>query len=79
MFISKREFFKDNKIAQAHRASAIVAFEKFTSTYIAQEIMLLLINNLYEKKSITESHDTQNFDSADTNCNLHFCYNLAHV
>ena len=55
------KFFKDKKISQA------------CSSYlhqIAQEIMLLLVNNLHEK-CITESQDGQNFGSTCTICNLH--------
>ena len=42
-----------------------VVFKNFTSAYlhqIAREIMLLLVNNLHEKR-ITESQDRRNFGS----------------
>ena len=42
-------------------------------TPIIREIILFPINNLHEK-SITESQDRPNFDSASAICNLHSFY-----
>ena len=47
-----------------------VAFEKCPLYQIAREIMLLLVNNVYENKS--ESPDRY-FDSACAICNLYSC------
>ena len=52
-----------------------------TSAYllqIAREIILSLVNDLHEK-SMTESRDIRNFDSARAICNLHSYYNFALV
>lgn len=48
------KFFKDNKIARARRASAIRSLWKVYRGLlhqIAREIILLLVNNVYKKKS----------------------------
>ena len=63
--ISTGKFFKDNKIARARRASAIRSLWKVYRGLlhqIAREIILLLVNNVYEKK-ITRSQDRRYFDS----------------
>ena len=39
--------------------------------------MLLLVNNLHEKKSIAESQDRQDFESMCPICNLPLYYNHA--
>ena len=52
MILSK--FFKDNKTAQARRASAICSLwkiYKFVLHQLARELMLLLVNNVREKTS----------------------------
>ena len=66
MLISTSEFSKDSETARARMASEICSLWKFTSAYLNQiprEIMFLLTKNLHEK-SITESQDRRNFDSA---------------
>ena len=53
-------------------------FEKFTSAYwhhIAQEIILLLVNNTHEKTS--QIVKTNMNLTAHAICNLHLCYNFA--
>ena len=51
MFISKSEFFKDNKLHKPVGRVQFVVFEKFTSAclqQIAREFMLLPVNNIHE-------------------------------
>ena len=52
--------------------------EKSTGSHIAREILLLLVNNLYEKR-ISETQNGRNFGSARAIRNLHSCYNVALV
>ena len=57
---------KTTKLHEPGGRVQCVVFKKFTSAYlhqIAREIMLLLVNNLHEKR-ITESQDGRNFGSA---------------
>ena len=86
VLISTSKFFKDNKTAWAHRASAICSLWKIYKCVlyqIAWEIMLSLVNNIHEKTSKRVKTDVT-FDSADmlfVICNrvttLHSCYNFA--
>ena len=46
--------------------------EKSTGSHIAREILLLLVNNLYEKR-ISETQNGRNFGSARAIRNLHSC------
>ena len=82
VLISTSKFFKDNKNAWAHRASAICSLWKIYKCVlyqIAWEIMLSLVNNIHEKTSKRVKTDVT-FDSADMLfCNLHSCYNFAIV
>ena len=57
---------KDKKNAQARRANAICCLWKISKCLLRQtalEIVLLLVNNVHGR-SITESQDRRNFDSA---------------
>ena len=51
--------------------------EKSTGSHIAREILLLLVNNLYEKR-ISETQNGRNL-AARAIRNLHSCYNVALV
>ena len=77
--ISKGKFFKDNKIARARRASAIRSLWKVYRGLlhqIAREIILLLVNNVYEKKNHKKSRQTILWQRALAICNSHSCYKL---
>ena len=58
MLISTCKFFKDNKIARACRANVICSFLKNLQVLTTREIMLLLVNNVHEKKNHRESRET---------------------
>ena len=77
--ISTGKFFKDNKIARARRASAIRSLWKVYRGLlhqIAREIILLLVNNVYEKKNHKKSRQTILWQRALAICNSHSCYKL---
>ena len=79
MSISTGKFFKDNKIARARRASAIRSLWKVYRGLlhqIAREIILLLVNNVYEKKNHKKSRQTILWQRALAICNSHSCYKL---
>ena len=88
VLISTSKFFKDNKTAWAHRASAICSLWKIYKCVlyqIAWEIMLSLVNNIHEKTSKRVKTDVT-FNSADmlfVICThvitLQSCYNFALV
>ena len=76
MKLMTSKFFKDNKIAQAHRESPICSLWKISKwlfTPLHKKPCYNNNNNLH-KKGITESQDRQNVDSMHTTCNLHLCY-----
>ena len=65
MFISKSEFFKDNKLHKPVGRVQFVVFEKFTSAclqQIAREFMLLPVNNIHENAA--RSQDGRTFGNA---------------
>ena len=68
MVISTSNFFKNDKIARAHRVSAICSLWKW-------EIMLLLVNNLHGKTYHRKSRKTQFWQDAHAICYLYLCYN----
>ena len=77
--ISTGKFFKDNKIARVRRASAIRSLWKVYRGLlhqIAREIILLLVNNVYEKKNHKKSRQTILWQRALAICNSHSCYKL---
>ena len=77
--ISTGKFFKDNKIARARKASAIRSLWKVYRGLlhqIAREIILLLVNNVYEKKNHKKSRQTILWQRALAICNSHSCYKL---
>ena len=79
--ISTGKFFmiKDNKIARARRASAIRSLWKVYRGLlhqIAREIILLLVNNVYEKKNHKKSRQTILWQRALAICNSHSCHKL---
>ena len=74
-------FSETTKLHEPVGLVQFVVFEKFISAYfhqIAIEIMLLLINNLHEKR-ITDSQDRRHFGSTRAICNLHSRYNFTLV
>ena len=79
--ISTGKFFmiKDNKIARVRRASAIRSLWKVYKGLlhqIAREIILLLVNNVYEKKNHKKSRQRILWQRALAICNSHSCYKL---